>query len=725
MKKINRFYSFLLMAVIVLNFAGLSFAEGDSVTPETRTSKDKPSLSIENKRIPVANAGDSLNISFDIKNSGRNSANNIKIIASPSGDAPFSINSLTGSSTIRRLRPNDRESSGLAISVRNDAKEGIYPIDLKLEYDFENEVYDKNSGKTLDTIPETSSLTETIYLRVNNYNKLPSLIIKDASTSLGNLYPGSTTDLLIEVENKGNTEVTDLEISLDNLNASEGFFVSKGSNKKFLNKIKSFSSDSVKYQVKASSSAALGGHELIVNLRYKFNNEIIEDKQSIFLNIGKKSGKNAKLSIEGLKYSTSPIKPGQDFNISFDLFNSGYLDAKNVIVKVESTSPEAVVAKSQSIRKINLLKREERVKFNFTMMPTRESQTMNYPINIIVEYEDELNEGKDNKYVVNQFAGILVSNPPKPEPKPDKPKPEQPQHKPKLIIDKYTIDPVMVMAGEDFTMNLSFFNTNEKKAVKNIKIFLTSDEKTAEDASGGGNSAFTPVDTSNTFYIDSIPPKGRVEKSIKMFAMPDAKAKTYTITANFEYEDAKAQEFTATELIGVPVIQKSRLDLGQFDIPSEIYQNEASPINVEFFNTGKVTLYNLMVRLEGDFQKENGNYYVGNFEVGNSDSFDASIIADKEGELKGEIVFTYEDASGELIERREAFTSNVLPGFIDEGGDDFPMEPEEGKFKRLIKNKWLWIGLIALIGGFSGFKYYKRKKADDFIEDDQGIDGDE
>ena len=373
MKKINRFCSFLLMAVILVNFAGLSFAEGDDRDSKD-INKDKPSLSIENKRIPVANAGDSLNISFDIKNNGAK-AENIKIIASPSGDAPFSINSLTGSSTIKDLSDDGgKKSSGLAISVRNDAKEGIYPIDLKLEYE-----YDIKTDGNKTKITETSSITETIYLRVNNYNKLPSLVIKDASTSLGNLYPGSTTDLLIEVENKGNTEVTDLEISLDNLNASEGFFVSKGSNKKFLNKIKSFSSDSVKYQVKASSSAALGGHELIVNLRYKFNNEIIEDKQSIFLNIGKKSGKNAKLSIEGLKYSTSPIKPGQDFNISFDLFNSGYLDAKNVIVKVESTSPEAVVAKSQSIRKINLLKREERVKLNFTMMPTRESQTMNYP----------------------------------------------------------------------------------------------------------------------------------------------------------------------------------------------------------------------------------------------------------------------------------------------------------------------------------------------------------
>ena len=42
-----------------------------------------------------------------------------------------------------------------------------------------------------------------------------------------------------------------------------------------------------------------------------------------------------------------------------------------------------------------------------------------------------------------------------------------------------------------------------------------------------GGSVFTPVDSSNTFYIDNIPPKGRVEKKITMFTVPDAN-KTYS-----------------------------------------------------------------------------------------------------------------------------------------------------------------------------------------------------
>jgi hypothetical protein len=51
-----------------------------------------------------------------------------------------------------------------------------------------------------------------------------------------------------------------------------------------------------------------------------------------------------------------------------------------------------------------------------------------------------------------------------------------------------------------------------------------------------------------------------------MFTVPDASRQRHILlTANFEYEDSKseANPFTATELIGVPVVQQSKLDAGE------------------------------------------------------------------------------------------------------------------------------------------------------------------
>ena len=210
-----------------------------------------------------------------------------------------------------------------------------------------------------------------------------------------------------------------------------------------------------------------------------------------------------------------------------------------------------------------------------------------------------MNSPGEKRPILSQYAGVYVDG-----------GGDSTKGKPRLIIDKYSFEPQLVRVGENFEMKLSFFNTSSTKTVNNIKIFLTAEPGGANENS---SSAFTPVDSSNTFYIDSIPPKGRVEKTITMFTIPDAVAKTHTITAHFEYEDSEGNPLEDKELIGVPVIQQSKLDTSELTLYPDTMVGQPTPVSLEFYNTGKVTLYNLMVKLEGDFQTENGSYYVGNF----------------------------------------------------------------------------------------------------------------
>ena len=259
-------------------------------------------------------------------------------------------------------------------------------------------------------------------------------------------------------------------------------------------------------------------------------------------------------------------------------------------------------------------------------------------------------------------------------------------------------------------MNLSFFNTNSTKPVKNIKIFLTSNETTDPNSNSAGGSVFTPVDSSNTFYIDSIPPKGRINKSITMFTVPDAQAKTHTLTANFEYEDGEGVEYTAVELIGVPVVQQSKLETGELNYMPEAFVGQPAPISLEFFNTGKVALYNMMVKLEGDFQTENGSFYLGNFVSGSSEYYEGMVIPSQPGELKGSVLFTYEDSSGEKQELRKEFTLNVMdaPPMEEFPGEVPPMDEGKG-IKGTFSNIWVWMTMIVL-AIFGGFIFYKKKK---------------
>ncbi len=74
-------------------------------------------------------------------------------------------------------------------------------------------------------------------------------------------------------------------------------------------------------------------------------------------------------------------------------------------------------------------------------------------------------------------------------------------------------------------------------------------EETSSENEKSGN-VFTPVDSSNTFYYDSIAPKGTVSKTMTLYTVPSAQPKTYTLTVNFEYEDESGNEYTCNRAFG-------------------------------------------------------------------------------------------------------------------------------------------------------------------------------
>jgi hypothetical protein len=261
---------------------------------------------------------------------------------------------------------------------------------------------------------------------------------------------------------------------------------------------------------------------------------------------------------------------------------------------------------------------------------------------------------------------------------------------PKIIIDQYSFNPHIVKAGENFDLNVSFLNTNRSKAVQNIKVFLTVDEETQKSGS-----VFTPVNSSNTFYIDYITPKSRVEKDIVMYTVPDAGPKTYTIRVNLEYEDLDGNQYNPVEFIGIPVVQQTKLETTDINLPPEAFVGEMIPISFELYNMGKVTLNNLMIRMEGNFQTEDANYFVGNFDAGNTEYYETMITPTEPGLLEGNIILSYEDSNGETVEITKNFSLNVMEAPTEE----FPPEGPNPEMNRKggIKKILSWVILIAVM----------------------------
>lgn len=585
------------------------------------TSKYIPKLNISNTAtVPVLAAGRQAVLTYPIKNSGSYAARTVVISLEPEDKtkAPFLFDKLSLTQTIDTINPNETKNAVFDFTVLSTAPEGIYT--MKLSYSFQNPFGDNFSS------------TGTAYIKIQNDNSTPRLSVESVTTNPFPVGPGEKLDVAVNLRNMGSLAAKGVKVTLKGLK-SDGFITNNSTDVKYLGTIGGGSGSMASYSLLASSGISGGTHELMVKLEYKdeMGNSYTEENQ-IFLTV-RRTGTGKGLSIGNIQYPQNSIAPNKDFKIAFDLVNSGNDTIDNI--KVSLTYDKAIVSKSLSTLMIDSLEKGQSRNLEFIMVATGEALTGNYPIAINVEYEDTRGS-TPVKTTISQYVGVFVEN-------------GGGKSVPRIIIDKYSFDPGDVKAGAEFTLNMSFLNTNRAEVVSNIKVTVVSDDGT-----------FTPVNSGNTFFIEKIGSKRNAERSILFRAKPDADNKPYIVSVNFEYEDSKGNPYSTKETISVPVQQNPRLVTGQLNLPPEAMVGQPVPVFVDFYNMGKVTLYNLMVKAEGDFQAQNASYYVGNFEPGRSDSFEAQIVPNAAGSLKGNVVFAFEDASGKQIEIKKEFTLNVM-----------------------------------------------------------------
>jgi hypothetical protein len=242
---------------------------------------------------------------------------------------------------------------------------------------------------------------------------------------------------------------------------------------------------------------------------------------------------------------------------------------------------------------------------------------------------------------------------------------------------------------------------------------------------------FSPVDSSSSFFINNIEREGTVEKLLKFKTKTDASVKVYNLILTMEYEDGEGnaydsqeQAYKEEEKLGIQVSQPVRLETAEPVLPMEAYAGSPADIELEFYNMGKSTMYNMMVKLEGNFQVQGSNYFVGNFESGRSEYFSATMIPEEEGEATGKIIFEFEDALGNIEKVEKEISYFVM---ADGAGEEFDqnMEFPEGEFNEDgfeepgedSKNKVIGFGVAAVILVAGGIIFYKKRKSKKLLED--------
>ena len=459
---------------------------------------------------------------------------------------------------------------------------------------------------------------------------------------------------------------------------------------------------------------------------------------------------------------------GADIPIRFSIKNNGKGAAKNIRIQAESQDLNGLVPKSVTTVNAKYYAPDQKESYTFTFQMTPGAEKKNYPVKLSVAYVDvNTNEVHESKQMVTvratggsdpsqagapsgdlsgggDFSGGSMGGSsggdmgaPLPvtgsEGASSGGQTPSGNNTPKLVIDHYSYDPVNVKAGVPFTLYFRILNTNGKKAVQNLRISLSADAADAVDVptsggqgsqgsapaapsgGGGGGSAFIPIGSSNTFFIDKIKPKKHAEKEITLTTAPDTAPRTYTITANFEYEDANGNPYTSSEVIGIPVIQSAEIELGDLKVDKEGFVGGEMPLSLEFFNTGKSVLSNVVVKMRGNFDADTNTYFAGNVAPGSAQTYDVNITPRAKGEQKGEIVITYDDSTGRKQEL-------VKPFVVQVEGDMPAGDEEETEAPRPAWAVPLGVALIAaIVGAIAFYVRKKRKKSGDADDEDLTI----
>lgn len=668
-----------------------------------------PELTLVNGPVFDVKPGKKNEVNIVIKNISSYTAKSIIIlpVLSSLENNPLKLDFKNDTNKAAAIAPRGETTVSFVVEVDETAASGTYEVTLNYTY--------------FNTKGEKSQSSNKVYFKVTNNLATPNFVLENYKLSPENLNPGGSGAVSAVIRNAGPLDMYDVLITLDGLES--GSLAVNGINSKNFKRVDAGTQQNFGFDIVADGSIASGNYPLTFTVKYKdFNGKSFDFSQKFFVNVGGTGAGKPSLEIRNMKEPSGIYGVNQNFNVAFDLVNIGENNASNIKITATPTGEGSVVPKSTSVQTVKALAKGASTSLSFAFAATANSKSQNYAIEFLVEYEDGTKkEGVNNVTSFKQYAGANVSNP-----EGDKKEGEEEKtSKPKIIVSKYVCDPMIVMAGSEFDLTMTFMNTHTEKAAKNIKMFLTMAEEKAADTEKTGN-IFTPVDSSNTFYFDSIAVKGTADKKMRLYVIPDAQPKTYTLTVNFEYEDAEGNEYTATELLGINVKQPAQLDTGEIFLPESSDISMPLSVSFELYNTGKVTLNNLMITLEGDVVTQTKNTYLGNFTSGYSEFYEGSFTLAKEGENNVGIVISYDDPSGEHIENRHDFVVMGAAPMPMENQDGMNMEPEGGSsLKNVTKPVLIGLSVVVILAIILTVLYKKRKekKEADFLAADDEDDG--
>ena len=249
---------------------------------------------------------------------------------------------------------------------------------------------------------------------------------------------------------------------------------------------------------------------------------------------------------------------------------------------------------------------------------------------------------------------------------------ENDRTKARIVVDSFETVPKTIIAGEPFKLILRMKNASSSIAASNI-LFSLESEKVDNSA------IFTTASGSSSVVVNSLGAGEVTELSIDLLSRAGIDQRSYSLTIKETYDSPEFKNASESVTIDIPIKQIARLNTGTMEVmPDNITVGSETNIMFPINNTGKVILYNVMVKFEAD-SIQTTDTYVGNIKPGETGNVDVMVTgaAPTLDEGKVKVLITYEDENGEVQEAEE----KELSLFVTEDmGEDMSMDIEVGDF---------------------------------------------
>ena len=437
----------------------------------------------------------------------------------------------------------------------------------------------------------------------------------------------------------------------------------------------------------------------------KLYNTVTAEK-TVFDPTGTSSGTEdgARLSVANFGLDHSPVKEGEKFRLTFTVRNDGNAACRNASAVLDCSGAAGIgIDGVTDTKPLGTLEPGAEATLSYPMTCLPKMETGNYALTVKLS-ADEAPDAAPKIYL--PVTGTKTS---------EEDTGSVGDSKPQIIIESYDYGGTAVTGGKEFTLAMNVRNTGAVQ-IENVKMTVSSESGASDSDKAVTGGAFTPAKSSNTFFIPSLKAGGTVREQIDLLPLADAAPQSYGVSVAFKYEavvDGKRQSLDAQETIAIPLTQPDRFEVNDAVLQDPLFLGEPGQLTVNYVNKGKSKVFNLSVKLEGNFTTGDGNTYIGNLDSGTGDSFQATLNPSAEGTLQGKATFSYEDAGGTTKTVVKEFTGEVVSA--QDMGADLPSKdlPVEGKPSSPPWRIWVISGSALLAAGVLAFLivFLKKRKA--------------